>query len=475
MQHGTKRDPRIVIIGAGPTGLGAAWRLEELGHPNWLLLEGAATPGGLASSVYSQGFTWDLGGHVLFSHYEYFDQLMELLLGDGWLNHIRESWVWMRGQFIPYPLQNNIWRLPPEDLLPCLNGLLDVHARPQAQAPQTFHDWILHHFGQGLADVFLMPYNRKVWAYDPAALDTCWMGERVATVDLRRVLENLVLRRDDCGWGPNARFRFPLRGGTGSIWRALSSRLPPDRLRLGCSVAHVSSAARTVTLANGEAVAYDYLLSTMPLDSLLNCLTDLPDLTALAGRFKYSSSHIVGIGLEGHVPERLATKCWMYFPEPDVPFYRVTVFSNYSPHNVPDPTRHWSLLCEVSESNEKPVDRDRVVDDVLAGLRRAELLPADALVVSRWHVRLEHGYPTPFLGRDRLLAPIDAELRRAGIWSRGRFGAWKYEASNQDHSLMQGVEAVDHLLFGAEETTYHDPATVNAASGSKRRPSPARP
>ncbi|HEX6213166.1 MAG TPA: NAD(P)-binding protein, partial [Vicinamibacterales bacterium] len=70
-------EPRIVIIGAGPTGLGAAWRLHELGHHNWVLYESTDHPGGLASSVVdTQGFTWDLGGHVLFSHYKYFDNVM---------------------------------------------------------------------------------------------------------------------------------------------------------------------------------------------------------------------------------------------------------------------------------------------------------------------------------------------------------------------------------------------------------------
>jgi len=84
---------RHLIIGAGPTGLGAAWRLEQRGIRDWLILEAGDTPGGLAQSVVDDhGFTWDLGGHVQFSHYELFDQLMDELLGvDGWLYHDRES------------------------------------------------------------------------------------------------------------------------------------------------------------------------------------------------------------------------------------------------------------------------------------------------------------------------------------------------------------------------------------------------
>ena len=96
--------PRIVIIGGGPTGLGAAHRLSELKNENWILLEKSAKFGGLASTaIDDQGFLWDLGGHVLFSHYEYFDALLDDLVGDDWFHHIREAWIWTHNRWIPYP------------------------------------------------------------------------------------------------------------------------------------------------------------------------------------------------------------------------------------------------------------------------------------------------------------------------------------------------------------------------------------
>jgi protoporphyrinogen oxidase len=446
-------DSRIVIVGAGPTGLGAAWRLRERGHTNWIVYEAAAHPGGLASSVVDdRGFTWDLGGHVLFSHYPYFDRVMDDVLGDAWVEHVREAWVWMRGRWIPYPFQNNIWRLPNNELMACLNGLLDLHRVPRP-APVTFHDWLLGSFGTGLCDTFMFPYNRKVWAYDPAKLDVGWMGERVATVDLRRILANLVERRDDVSWGPNSTFRFPLYGGTGAIWTALAARLPQDRLRFASAVAAIDPDAKQVTLHGGERIDYDVLISTMPADALLRLLCGRPGITSEADQYVHSSSHIVGVGLRGAPPAFLGTKCWIYFPEESVPFYRATVFSNYSPNNVPRDRPCWSLMAEVSESPDKPVDAKRVVADVVAGFEACGFISADD-VVSTWHARLEHGYPTPWLGRDAVLARVDAALRADGIYSRGRFGAWKYEASNQDHSFMQGVELIDHLLTGAAERTY---------------------
>ena len=456
-------EPRVLIVGAGPTGLGAAWRLQELGYTAWSLVEATDAPGGLAASIVDEsGFTWDLGGHVTFSHYDTFDRVLDDLLGDAWVEHIRESWIWIRDRFIPYPFQNNLWRLPSEDLLPCLDGLLELHGvKGQRAVPANFRDWVFGTFGKGLAEVFFLPYNWKVWAYDPSELSVGWMGERVATVDLSRVLHNLVLRRDDVAWGPNSRFRFPLNGGTGTIWSTLCSRLPEDRVGFGRKVVEIAAEARTAVFSDGSEVRYDRLISSMPLDSLLRSVTGVTGARSAANRLKFSSSHIVGIGVDGKLPESLAVKNWIYFPEPQFPFYRVTVFSNYSPNNVPQPGRQWSLLCEVSESPQKPVDPARVTDEVIAGLREAGMLPEDSRLLSRWHRRLEHGYPTPFVGRDGLLADVEPKLRELNIWSRGRFGAWKYEVSNQDHSFMQGVEAVDNIVSGVEEVTYFQPAVAN--------------
>jgi hypothetical protein len=152
----------------------------------------------------------------------------------------------------------------------------------------------------------------------------------------------------------------------------------------------------------------------------------------------------------------------MYFPESNCPFYRVTHFSHYSPNNVPDPSTQWSLMAEVSESCHRPVNSDDVVGDVVRGLMATSLLSSERQVHHVWHRRLEHGYPVPSLHRDRGLGGIQDTLEARDVYSRGRFGAWKYEVSNQDHSFAQGVEAVDAWLDGAEEVTMRRPDEVNA-------------
>ncbi len=452
---------KIVILGAGPCGLGAAWRLRELGYDNWEIHDRNEYIGGLSASfVDDNGFTWDVGGHVLFSHYDYFNRLMEVVIPeDQWLDHERESWIWMRERFIPYPLQYNIGRLPEKDMMECLAGLMKCRNVGFDFDEGTFHDWIMHFFGEGIAKHFLVPYNKKVWAYPPEDLDAHWIGERVAVPDLNRIMNNIINDKDDCSWGPNNTFSFPLHGGTGEIWRNLARKLPQDKIHLSSELGAWDAEKKLLRFENGREEAYDHLISTIPLNQLLQ-KSARDGHRKDSDSFVLSASNIIGVGLKGEPPERLRTKCWMYFPEDDNPFYRVTVFSNYSYNNVPG-KGYWSLMGEVSESPKKHVDQARLLDTALEGFVNTRLIENVNDIVATWTFRAEYAYPTPFLGRDKLLDAFLPALKQHDVYSRGRFGGWKYECGNMDHVLMQGVEAVEHILFGTPEITLQYPSFIN--------------
>ncbi|NUP55561.1 MAG: NAD(P)-binding protein [Gemmatimonadaceae bacterium] len=453
------RSPRIVIIGAGPTGLAAGYRLRELGHTNFVMLEAREKVGGLASSETSpNGFVYDIGGHVLFSHYEYFDKLFDKLLGDEYQLLLRESWVWMCDRFLPYPFQNNIKYLPREVVLECLMGLIEAQREPLDLARfRNFEELIYGVFGKGIAKYFMMPYNFKVWAHPPAMMNKEWIGERVSVVDIARVLGNVVLDRDDAGWGPNSTFKYPRHGGTGGLFARMQPYVQ-DNLRLESPVAGVDIEAKEVLLRDGSRERYDMLLSTMPLDLLVQSMSSgevPPVVREQAARLRHSGSHIVGVGLEQPAPSK---KCWMYFPEGSSPFYRVTYLSNYSPEVVPDASRNYSLLAEISHSEFKPDDRDTVIERTVQGMVNTQLLKdADrADIVDTFLIERDYTYPTPSLERDPALAVLHPWLESRDIYSRGRFGAWRYEVGNMDHSVAQGVEWVNRVIQGdvQNELTY---------------------
>jgi protoporphyrinogen oxidase len=449
---------RVVILGAGPTGLGAAYRLQELGHEDWDMYERDDHVGGLASSFTDDlGFTYDIGGHVLFSHYAYFDALVDKLLGDQFSSLDREAWIWMRDRFLPYPFQNNIRHLPREEVLACLSGL--IKAQRESQDSANFGEWIDTTFGEGIAASFMRPYNFKVWATPPELMSKQWMGERVAVVDVDRVLGNVLLNRDDVSWGPNNRFKYPLHGGTGAIYRAFVPYIEP-RLHLGTNASAVDLTRKVVEFSDGTSTNYDVLISTMPIDQLVAWSSGTTsEVREAIGGLIHNSSYIVGVGVARPSPSK---KCWIYFPEDNTPFYRVTYLSNYSPYMTPDANHHL-LLAETTHSPWKPEPAEGIVGRVVDGMIAARLLDEEdrPRIVTTHRIDVPYEYPVPTLGRDDALAVIQPFLMDRDVYSRGRFGAWQYEVGNMDHSVMQGVEVVNRVLLGAKEETWK-PASPSA-------------
>ena len=323
-------------------------------------------------------------------------------------------------------------------------------------------------------------------------MQCAWLGERVASPDLKTVTRNVILQKSAGNWGPNATFRFPAFDGTGGIWIAVAKTLPKEKTRFGShgAVKSVDAEAKKVTLEDGKTIAYQKLISTMAVDSLVEKMGN-QELISLSKDLYYSSTHIIGVGIRGERPERIGDKCWLYFPEDDCPFYRATIFSNYSPNNQPSASRklptlqladgsspsttsaregpYWSIMLEVSESSMKPVDSANMLRDCIQGLLNTEMLRPTDEIVSTYHRRFDHGYPTPSLEREGVLKVLLPKLQEMDIYSRGRFGSWRYEVGNQDHSFMLGVEAADNIVNGAAELTLNYPDFVNGRANYERR------
>ncbi|KAI6806611.1 FAD/NAD(P)-binding domain-containing protein, partial [Hortaea werneckii] len=411
-----------------------------------------------------------------------------------WYQHQRISYVRYKGQWVPYPFQNNISMLPKEDQVEALEGMIDaaMEARVANTKPKDFDEWIMRNVGEGIANQFMRPYNYKVWAVPTTKMQCQWLGERVAAPNLKLVTKNVVLNKAAGNWGPNATFRFPAEGGTGNIWINVAKTLPKEKCRFGDHgrVQAVDADNKRVLLGDGTTVNYQKLISTMAVDSLCEAMRN-DELKEMTKGLFYSTTHVIGVGIRGSRPERIGDKCWLYFPEDNCPFYRATIFSNYSPNNQPQADKklktmqladgskpssteekegpYWSIMLEVSESSMKPVDNEKLLQDSIQGLVNTEMLQPGDEIVSTYHRRFDHGYPTPSLEREGVLKQLLPRLYDQDILSRGRFGSWRYEVGNQDHSFMLGVEAADHVVNGAAELTLNYPDFVNTRVNSERR------
>jgi len=444
---------KIVILGAGPCGLGAAYHLNKRGHTNWQVFERSPHVGGLSASFVDDCcFTWDVGGHVLFSHYDYFDQVVAEVLGESYYEHQRESWVRILQSWVPYPFQNNVRYLPDDALRECVEGLQKLHGNPDQAL--NFREWMDTVFGSGIVKYFMEPYNHKVWGIPLEQMSKDWIAERVSVVDLARIERNIAEQREDLSWGPNNTFKFPKHGGTGAIYQGIAKPLG-ERIFLNHEMQSVDLERKQVTFSNGREESYDILINTSPLDLLVKSSVGIPDAVRnAADDLVHNGGLIVGLGFEG---KRDDSKCWIYFPESNSPFYRVTNFHNYSRFNIPDGDvdHYFSLMCETTYSAHRPQDKATVVDQTVQGLLNSGMVTEveKKQVVSRYLIDIPYSYPVPTLFRDRALQTIQPFFEDKCVYSRGRFGAWKYEVGNMDHSFMQGVEVVERILNGLPEPT----------------------
>jgi protoporphyrinogen oxidase len=427
-------DVQALVIGAGPTGIGAAVRLQELGIEH-MVVDAGAGPGGMAASRTDEnGFTWDLGGHVIHSHFPEFDEAVRRS-GAPLRQVERNGWVWMdgtdAGSMIPSPVQAQLSEMP-TDLAP---------EAPAADLAEYYRN----SFGSQLFESFFNPYNEKMWTLPLNRIDHSWTSLRSGGSGRN------VPRLSLAGQAPRSRETFPYPvGGTGALWEAIVRELAdPDAFVFGGRVERLDLVGRRAHLADGSSLEYGTLVSTAPMTWMLEQMGRDDDARALHA----STELAVGIGFEGTPPPALDGVTWVYCPDPRVPWFRGTVLSTYDPASAGE--GRWSMLLEVSSMGRGDLDVDRAVDDCVRSLVALGARAED--VVSTWTEHLPMGYPVPTLGRDDVLRPADARLRAHGVRSRGRFGGWRYESCNQDYSYMQGRQAVDAEALGGVEDVLWQP------------------
>jgi protoporphyrinogen oxidase len=426
-----------LVVGAGPTGVGAACRLQELGH-DYLLVESENRPGGMARSITDDnGFTWDLGGHVLHSHFASFD--VAIADADVEMTYpARNGWILLNGALVPTPIQHQLAELP-DDLAP------DAVAN-------NLGEYYHNQFGKTLAEEFFIPFQEKMWAtpVDRVAHDWTSLRNGSAERNVPHLKLAMLAERDSASASARRIFPYP-KGGTGQLWSAICDKLDQSRIRYNTTVTSIDPQAKLAAISTGELVSYENLISTVPLPTLLNLMGNRQ--FSAIDNLVANSVFVVGLGFEGAPPDALADKSWLYNPDTEVAWHRATMLSNYDQSLAGE--GRWNILFEVGRSNYRRVPDETAIEACLASVAS---LGADlSMLRSTFRLTVAAGYPVPTLGRDEILSKIDSYLCAMQIRSRGRFGGWRYESCNQDYSFQQGREAVDAAMFGTPELCYWHP------------------
>jgi protoporphyrinogen oxidase len=424
----------VVILGGGLTGLSAAYHLDDV--PS-VVLERGDEPGGLCRSFADEGFTFDCTGHLLHLRDPRFRDLVERLAPGVFASHERRALIYSQGTFTPYPFQANLAGLPVDTVKECVGGFVEALVRRETTGdpdPQraTFREWVEAIFGAGIAKHFMLPYNAKLWRVDLDEIECGWVSWSIPRPTLREVLDG-AFGTTVSGLGYNPTFLYPRAGGIRALPDAFAARV--GDLRTGHAVEAIDARRRVVRMRDGGEIPYERLVSTLPLDRLLATTVGLPEEMGPIGR-RLRSVRVLNICL-GVARGRLSDAHWIYFPEPEFSFYRIGFPSNLAPGLAPRGCSSlWAERSLLPEERFDPAEATaRAVDDLKAAgiLRRT-----DRIVFSRVGV-LDPAYVLYDRHRARHLPRVLETLRRHGIDSTGRFGAWEY--SSMEGAMRAGADA----------------------------------
>jgi UDP-galactopyranose mutase len=320
----------IVILGAGLSGLSAAFHLKA---KEYQIFEKEAEVGGLCRSVVHDGFTFDHTGHLIHLRHPYTQKLLKELLPDRLIRHQRRAAIYLKGSYIPFPFQANLWALPKDLTRECLVEFIRAHSG-KVEGGDDFLSWIYQALGAGIAKYFMIPYNEKLWKIPLEDISLEWVERFIPCPTLAEVIDGargVNLK----GFGYNQEFLYPLEGGIQILPRAFLSKV--QDVQLGKEVESIDTEKKVVRFQDGSKTTYRTLVSSLPLDDLLQRIESCPEeIRDLRHGLRYVS--IVNINL-GVGREGISDHHWVYFPEPSYPFYRVGFLSNLSPHMAPKGTR----------------------------------------------------------------------------------------------------------------------------------------
>ncbi|MEK7381739.1 MAG: FAD-dependent oxidoreductase [Elusimicrobiota bacterium] len=230
-----------------------------------------------------------------------------------------------------------------------------------------------------------------------------------------------------------------MRGGIQCLPDALAGRLEEGVVRTNCRVTDVDLREKTVRVAGLGEVHYDRLVNTLPLSSFLDMIGALPaPVRDARRRLRWTTVWNLNLG----VARRAVTdKHWIYFPEKKFPFYRVGSSSNFSSSVAP--AGHSALYVEVARPQGARVDKARLEEDILGGLRECGLLRRTDELSARIWMPIEVGYVVYDFARTPSVKTIFRHLDGLCVESIGRYGAWKY--SFMEETLLDGKRCAERL------------------------------
>lgn len=425
-----------VVVGGGPAGLAATYALAG---KDVVLLEPEEDLGGLCRSFRVADCIFDLGGHAFFTKDGGIQRLLFEELGAECYTQPRSAWVSAYDTFIRYPFQAHLHGLPAHVVEDCVRGILAAAARP-AIVPANFEEWVYSKFGTGIAEHFMLPYNRKLWGFPLTEIAATWTQERVVQPDVEQVLIGARTYRDHRDF-PNATVHYPSAGGFAELYRPLMDFAAPFCRR--AALCQLDLKRHEVVIDSGERLQFDHVISTMPLIDLISASTAMDSsLIETSSRLRYNSLALVSLVFDKPPPEPVASFQRIYCADASVPFHKLVLNNNSSPGTAS--ATGFGVQAEISYSVAKDLPDEPLAEFVEAAIRAIGAADESASVIAHDIRHVKYAYPVQQADTRSVVETIEAFYRTHDVLLAGRFAEWRY--INSDGAVRRGLSAADLVL-----------------------------
>ena len=411
-----------IVIGAGPTGIGAALSLKE----DCFVIEQGAVFGGFSQSIEIEGAVFDFGGHSFHTPHE---EVRDLVFNSlDMEEQKRDARCYAYGDLISYPFQKSFRELGNQQVVDeCAAGLEALNTDSQ---PQNFEEFIQTRFGKGISEHFMLPYNRKLWGRDLKRLSADWTSERVAAPEgVKEKFDTQGGKRKPLQ--KNTSVAYPSKGGFGEIFTALGKQI--KNVSFNTSVTHIDPKRKIAYTGNGQEYGYETLVSTIPVTQLLDMIEGCPDsLKQMAGELDFLSLKL-GLVVVDHMLDTDIQR--IYCADETVAAHK-TALNHTSSQRLRTLPRH-GIIAEISTGPDKVPYRTDYKEWIAENLLTLGLVK-DTSEIKRIDVLdKQFAYPVPSFKRNDIIDQIKVWLESHDIFTSGRFGEWAY--INSDEALYRGM------------------------------------
>jgi len=429
---------RIVILGAGMAGFGAAHRLHTEGVESVLYEKKPYYGGHTATFKHDNGFIFDDGPHVSFTQ----DRRIQELLAESVHQQyetiqVRVNNYW-RGHWIKHPAQCNLYGLPEELVVEILRDFIEAQHKENGHI-NHYGEWLIASYGRKFAETFPMEYGLRYHTTRAENMSIDWLGPRLYKPSLEEALRGaLSPTTPDVHYVSH--FRYPSHGGFVSY---LDPFLNQTKLKLAHKLIELDPKTRELRFSNGVVALYDHLISSIPLPELIPMISGVPaDVLEAAQKLACTTCVIVNVGVDR---EDISEAHWSYFYDEDFFFTRLSFPHMQSPHNVPPGSG--SIQAEVYYSEKyRPMDRSPrdCIEPVVRDLRRCGILHEEDRILFSEARSVPYANVIFDLDRKDALATVHGFLSDCDIGYCGRYGEWGYHWT--DESFMSGENAAQRIL-----------------------------